>query len=108
MAGWPLANRVARPGASPLARELLLAGAMVLVGIGVAGAALLQLAARNAEVGRTEAPAAPPLQEAQPQQTPAITPPPALARPDGSLERPGAPFALPPALAEKAGDPVDK
>jgi hypothetical protein len=102
--------------------DLLLAGMMVAMGLAVAGLSLAELRSHDAVVAQTTSPSPP-----QPAQTPSVpagkdngpaeskpggtrptTPPPEPARPDADAQKKGAKPALPPAPAEKMGEPVKK
>jgi hypothetical protein len=94
--------------------DMLLAAAMVTVGLAVTGLSLAQLAARNPEMAqatqplqsspnspRDNAPA-----ESKPGGERPTTPAPEPARPDVQAEKSGATPALPPAPAEKSAPPI--
>lgn len=103
-----------------LRRDFLLAGCMVAVGVAVAGLALTQLRSHDDVIAQTTS-------QSEPAQTPTVpagkengpaeskpggtrptTPPPEPARPDADAQKKGAVPALPPAPAEKMGEPVRK
>jgi hypothetical protein len=102
--------------------DFLLAGMMVAMGLTVAGFSFAQLGSHDAVMAQTTTPPA-----SQPDQTPSVpagkesgpaeskpggtrptTPPPEPARPDADAQKKGATPALPPAPAEKMGEPVKK
>jgi hypothetical protein len=102
--------------------DLLLAGIMVAMGVAVAGLSLTQLRSNDTVMAQTTSPPS-----SQPNQTPPVpagkedgpaeskpggtrptTPPPEPARPDADAQKKGAKPALPPAPAEKMGEPVKK
>lgn len=96
-------------------KELLLASAMVAVGLAVFGLSLAQLSARNPEVAQ----ATQPLQSTPGAETKPSAPsepittgtrpsdvPPEPARPDADAQKAGARPALPPAPAEKTAAPI--
>jgi hypothetical protein len=97
--------------------DLVLAAIMVAMGLTVAGLSWSQLSARkqmaqatmpNSETpqvpaGKTDGPA-----QSEPGGARPTTPPPAPARPDADAQKAGAKPALPPAPAEKMGEPVKK
>jgi cytoskeletal protein RodZ len=102
-----------------LGKDLLLASAMVMVGLTVSGLALTQLrATHDPQVAQ----ATPPLQssppsdqdksdqdkpaESKPGGTRPTTPAPEPARPDSQAQQQGAKAALPPAPAEKVAPPI--
>jgi uncharacterized iron-regulated membrane protein len=101
-----------------LARDLLLATAMVVAGLAVSGLALTQLrAARTAEMAQAtqplqstpgaemkpSVPAEPATTGARPTEIP-----PQPARPDAEAQKEGATPALPPAPAEKMGPAIQQ
>jgi cytoskeletal protein RodZ len=97
-----------------LGKDLLLASAMVVVGLAISGLALTKLrAARSPEVAQ----ATQPLQssphvdqdkpaESKPGGTRPTTPAPEPAQPDPQAQQQGAKAALPPAPAEKVAPPI--
>jgi hypothetical protein len=102
-----------------LGKDLLLASAMVMVGLTVSGLALTKLrATHDPQVAQ----ATPPLQssppsdqdksdqdkpaESKPGGTRPTTPAPEPARPDSQAQQQGAKAALPPAPAEKVAPPI--
>ena len=93
--------------------DMLLAAAMVAIGLAVSGGALAEISARNQQVAQ----ATPPLQSspATPNTAPAeskpggerpTTPAPEPARPDSQAQQEGAKPALPAAPAEKTAAPI--
>ena len=98
-----------------LKRDLLLASAMVAVGLAMSGLSLAQIKAQHPQMAQ----ATPPLQSS-PSPTPQSSPPaeskpggdrpttpaPEPARPDAGAQKAGAPTALPPAPAEKTAAPI--
>lgn len=97
--------------------DLVLAAIMVAMGLTVAGLSWSQLSARKqlaqAAVPNSETPQVPagkaddPAQS-EPGRARPTTPPPEPARPDADAQKAGAKPALPPAPAEKMGEPVRK
>ena len=97
--------------------DLVLAAVMVAMGLTVAGLSWSQLSARKqmaqatvpnsdtpqVPAGNTDGPA-----ESKPGGTRPTTPPPEPARPDEQQQKMGQKPALPPAPAEKMGEPVKK
>jgi hypothetical protein len=102
--------------------DLLLAGILVAAGLIIAGFSFVQLGSHDAVMAQATTPPA-----SQPDQTPSVpagkengpaeskpggtrptTPPPEPARPDSDAQKKGATPALPPAPAEKMGQPVKK
>ena len=102
--------------------DLVLAGIMVAMGVAVAGFSLAQLRSHDAVIAQTTSPPS-----SQPAETPSVpagkdngpaeskpggtrptTPPPEPARPDAEAQKKGAKPALPPAPAEKIGEPVKR
>jgi len=99
--------------------DLVLAAVMVAMGLTVAGLSWSQLSARKqvaqatvpnsdsdtpqVPAGKTDGPA-----ESKPGGTRPTTPPPEPARPDEQQQKMGKKPALPPAPAEKMGEPVKK
>ena len=95
--------------------ELLLAGVMVIAGLGISAASLAQLAPEHARMaqatpplqstpgaaGKPSEPAEPATTGARPQEIP-----PQPARPDADAQKAGATPALPPAPAEKIAPPI--
>lgn len=97
--------------------DLVLAAIMVAMGLTVAGLSWSQLSARKqlaqAVVPNSETPQAPAGKADGPAQSEPggarpTTPPPEPARPDADAQKAGAKPALPPAPAEKMGEPVRK
>ncbi len=102
---------------NPFRLDLVLAAVMVAMGLTVVGLSWSQLSGRkeiaqatapNSETpqvpaGKTDGPA-----ESKPGGTRPTTPPPEPARPDADAQKRGAAPALPPAPAEKMGEPVKK
>jgi hypothetical protein len=97
-------------------KELLLASAMVAVGLVVTGLSLAELETGNPQVAQATQPLqSTPGAETKP-SAPAAEPttsgarpteiPPQPARPDAEAQKAGAPSALPPAPAEKTGTPI--
>jgi hypothetical protein len=95
-------------------KDLLLASAMVAVGLVVSGLSLTELAVRNPEMAQATQPmqSSPP---AAPNNTPAeskpggerpTTPAPEPARPDAAAQTTGAASALPSAPAERTDAPI--
>ena len=94
---------------------MLLASAMVMVGLVISGLALVELAVRNPQVAEVTpplqsapAPAAQdkPPAESKPGGERPTTPAPEPARPDQEAQKEGAKPALPPAPAEKVAPPM--
>lgn len=96
-------------------KDMLLAGVMIVAGLGISAASLAQLAPPHAQMAQ----ATPPLQstpgaETKPKEPadPATTGarpqevPPQPARPDADAQKAGATPALPPAPAEKMAPPI--
>lgn len=93
--------------------------ALIVAGLTLTGLSLMQLASRgeihlaqttqpseqrpSVPAGKTDGPA-----ESKPGGTRPTTPPPEPARPDADAQKKGAKPALPPAPAEKMGEPVKK
>lgn len=101
--------------------DYLLAGTMVAMGLTVAGLSLAQLSSRNEQMAQvttpaqsdTTSPAVPAGKdngpaESMPGGTRPTTPAPEPARPDADAQKAGSTPALPPAPAEKMGEPVQK
>ena len=100
--------------------DLVLAGTMVAMGLTVAGLSLTQLQSRDASMAQTTSPSSPQTTpappagkdngpaESKPGGTRPTTPPPEPARPDADAQKKGASPVLPPAPAEKMGEPVKK
>jgi len=97
--------------------DLVLAAIMVATGLAFAGLGWLQSSARKeiaqATVPNSETPQAPAGKadgpaESKPGGTRPTTPPPEPARPDEQQRKAGQTPALPPAPAEKIGEPVRK
>jgi hypothetical protein len=101
-------------------RDFVLAAIMVAGGLIVSGVSIMQLAARDqfqlaqttpptssdtpsVPAGKDNGPA-----ESKPGGTRPTTPAPEPARPDADAQKAGAKPALPPAPAEKMGEPVKK
>jgi hypothetical protein len=102
-------------------RDFVLAAIMVAGGLVVSGISLMQLSARDqlpqmaqttqppssdtpsVPAGKDNGPA-----DSKPGGTRPTTPPPEPARPDADAQKAGAKPALPPAPAEKMGEPVKK
>jgi len=94
--------------------DMLLASAMVAVGLGISGAALTELSAGDRQVAQ----ATQPLQsspstapnngpaESKPGGTRPTTPAPEPATPDAQAQKDGAKPVLPPAPAEKVAEPI--
>lgn len=101
---------------NPFRLDLVLAAIMVAMGLTVAGLSWSQLAARKeiaqATVPNSETQPAPAGKADGPVLEPGAarptTPPPEPARPDADAQKAGAKPALPPAPAEKIGEPVRK
>lgn len=102
---------------NPFRLDLVLAAVMVAMGLTVAGLSWSQLAARKemaqATVPNSETPQVPAGKmdgpaESKPGGTRPTTPSPEPARPDADAQKRGATPALPPAPAEKIGEPVRK
>jgi hypothetical protein len=101
-----------------LARDLLLAAAMIAAGLAISGLALTELrAARTGELAQATAPlqSSPPAD--QDRTPPAVskpggerptTPAPEPARPDVQAQKEGARPLLPPAPAEKMAPPIQQ
>jgi hypothetical protein len=96
-------------------RDMLLASAMVAVGLTVAGLSLAQLKGSNPQVAQatqplqsspTPAPQDTPPAESKPGGERPTTPAPEPARPDTQAQKSGATPALPPAPAEKTAPPI--
>lgn len=95
--------------------EMLLAGVMVIAGLGISAASLAQLAPDHAQMAQATpplqstpgaeskppAPADPATTGARPQEIP-----PEPARPDADAQKAGATPVLPPAPAEKVAPPI--
>jgi hypothetical protein len=97
-------------------RDLLLASAMIAVGLAVSGLSLAELKTGDPQMAQATQPlqstpgaeTKPPAPAAEP-MTPGTRPteiPPQPARPDAEAQKAGAPSALPPAPAEKLGTPI--
>ena len=96
-------------------KDMLLAGLMVLAGLGISAASLAQLAPDHARMAQATpplqstpgaetkppAPADPATTGARPQEVP-----PQPARPDADAQKAGAQPVLPPAPAEKMAPPI--
>lgn len=104
-------------------RDFFLASIMVAGGLALCGFSLMQLSARQNETAQRQiAQATQPLQEtptvpsgkdnapadSMPGGTRPTTPAPEPARPDADAQKAGAVPALPPAPAEKMGEPIQK
>jgi hypothetical protein len=96
-------------------KDLLLAGAMVVAGLGISAASLAQLAPDHARMAQATQPlqstpgaASKPAEPAEPATTGARPQeiPPQPARPDADAQKAGAAPALPPAPAEKMAPPI--
>ena len=92
---------------------MLLASAMVALGLAVSGVALAELAVRNPQVAQAtqplqSSPAAPnnAPAEAKPGGQRPTTPAPEPATPDAQAQKDGAAPVLPPAPAEKTAAPI--
>jgi hypothetical protein len=102
---------------STFRRDLVLAAVMVATGLAVAGLSWSQSSARkqiaqatvpNSEIPQTPAGKADGPVDSKPGGTRPTTPPPEPARPDAQQQKAGQTPALPPAPAEKIGEPVRK
>jgi hypothetical protein len=96
-------------------KDMLLAGAMVVAGLGISVASLAQMAPAHTRIAQATpplqstpgadakpaAPAEPGTTGARPQEVP-----PQPARPDADAQKAGAAPALPPAPAEKIAPPI--
>ena len=93
-------------------QSYILAAMLIIAGVAVAATAGWQLEARLAQTAQaqpqppTNEPAKP--AESKPGGTRPTTPPPEPARPDADAQKKGVKPALPPAPAEKMGEPVKK
>jgi len=97
-------------------KDLLLASAMVAVGLAISGVSAVQLSAGNSQMAQATQPLQPsPPPSAAPGNPPAeskpggdrpTTPAPEPARPDAEAQRTGATPVLPPAPAEKTAPPI--
>ena len=95
---------------------MLLASAMVAVGLTVFGLSVVKLAARNPHMAQAtqplqSSPPAPAAQDTAPAESKPgserpTTPAPEPARPDAEAQKAGAATALPPAPAEKSAAPI--
>ncbi|MCR6733042.1 MAG: hypothetical protein NVV83_02605 [Afipia sp.] len=97
--------------------DFLLSALLIAGGLALSGVSLLQLSSRgeirmaqatqpaettpSVPAGKTDGPA-----ESMPGGTRPTTPAPEPARPDADAQKAGAKPALPPALAEKMGEPI--
>jgi hypothetical protein len=97
-------------------KDMLLASAMVAVGLTVFGLSLVKLAAHNPKMAQAtqplqSSPPAPAAQDTAPAESKPgserpTTPAPEPARPDAEAQKAGAATALPPAPAEKTAAPI--
>ena len=117
IANQPAVNEMSpNNGKRTLRQDLLLATAMLMAGVAVSGVALTRLrAAHDPQVAQATQPLQPPpsseqdkpaAAESKPDGERPTTPAPEPARPDADAQNAGAPTALPPAPAEKAGAPI--
>lgn len=100
--------------------DLLLSALLIAGGLALSGISLMQLASRgeihlaqatqqpsettpSVPAGKSDGPA-----DSKPGGTRPTTPPPEPARPDADAQKAGAKPALPPAPAEKMGEPIRK
>jgi hypothetical protein len=94
--------------------DMLLAAAMVAIGLGVSGAALAEIAVRHPHVAQATQPlqSSPPSQNTAPAESKPggerpTTPAPEPATPDAQAQKDGATPVLPPAPAEKTAAPIN-
>jgi hypothetical protein len=98
-------------------RDMLLAAAMVVLGVAISGLSLTELSARNTQFAQ----ATPPLQSTPGAETKPSAPaepvttgqrpreiPPQPAQPDAQAQKAGITPALPPAPAEKVAPPIQQ
>jgi hypothetical protein len=94
--------------------DMLLASAMVAVGLAISGVALAELSVRNPQIAQATQPlqSSPPAApntapaEAKPGGVRPTTPAPEPATPDAQAQKDGATPVLPPAPAEKTAAPI--
>jgi hypothetical protein len=95
--------------------DMLLASAMVAVGLGISGVAVTELSAGDRQIAQatqplqsspSTAPNNPPA-ESKPGGARPTTPAPEPATPDAQAQKDGAKPALPPAPAEKVAEPIN-
>jgi hypothetical protein len=96
-------------------KDLLLASAMVTVGLAIFGASVVQLSARNPQMAQATQPlqASPPSQDNAPAESKPggerpTTPAPEPARPNPQAQTQGTAPALPSAPAEKTAPPIQQ
>ena len=95
--------------------DMLLASAMVAVGLGISGVAMAELSVRNPQTAQATQPlqSSPPAApnsapaEAKPGGARPTTPAPEPATPDAQAQKDGAKPVLPPAPAEKTAPPIN-
>jgi type IV secretory pathway VirB10-like protein len=98
-------------------KDMLLAAAMIVLGVAISGLSLTELSARNTQFAQ----ATPPLQSTPGAETKPSAPaeptttgarpsaiPPQPAQPDAEAQKAGATPALPPAPAEKVAAPIQQ
>jgi hypothetical protein len=85
-------------------RDLLVAAALVGVGLAITAISLTGLKAERPQFAQSTQPAPP--AESKPGGTRPTTPAPEPARPDPEAQKAGAPAVLPPAPAEKVAPPI--
>jgi type IV secretory pathway VirB10-like protein len=98
-------------------RDMLVAAAMVALGVAISGLSLTELSARNTQVAQATQPLqstpgaeTKPSAPAEPTTT-GVRPnpiPPQPAQPDAEAQKAGATPALPPAPAEKVAPPIEQ
>jgi hypothetical protein len=98
-------------------KDMLLAGAMVAVGLALSGLSLVQIKTSHSEVAQAtqplQAPSGPAPQDSAPAESKPggarpTTPAPEPAHPDVQAQKEGAKPALPPAPAEKMAPPIEQ
>jgi hypothetical protein len=109
-------NMSAGHGKNTLAKELVLASALIALGLAICGLSVAQLRANNPQLAQATQPLQQaPETETKPTAKPAepattgtrpTTPAPEPARPDADAQKSGAQPALPPAPAEKTAPPI--
>ncbi len=89
-----------------LRKELLVAAALVGVGLAISAISLTELRAERPQLAQATQPTPAPPAESKPGGTRPTTPAPEPARPDVEAQKEGAKPVLPPAPAEKVAPPL--
>jgi hypothetical protein len=94
-------------------KEMLLASALIVAGLGISGLSLVQIVVGDRQLAQATPPSSPtptpqasPPAESKPGGERPTTPAPEPARPDPQAQKDGATPALPPAPAEKMAPPI--